>query len=103
VLLLPVPQAVNSSTINARKGAGSLVISFLLVLHELSKRLLPNVDLVDFDKGRSSKSRDVCSKLLLIGATGTCLHMSLCLPERDGENLAALLINEKQLALETGL
>src|SRR5438874_10064731 len=100
VCLLPVPQAEHSSTIQTRKVAGSLVISFLLVLREPSKRLLPNVDLVDFDKGRSSKSRDVWSKLLLIGTTRTCLHMGLYLPERDHEAFVVARIGEIQHALE---
>src|SRR6266550_3310991 len=80
VSLLPIPQAAHSSTIHTKKLGGSLVISFPLVLRELSTRLLPNVDLVDFDKGRLSKSRDVWSKLLLIGTTLTCLHMGFSLP-----------------------
>src|SRR5437660_1542665 len=41
ICLLPVPQAEHSSTIHTRKVAGSLVISFLFVLREPSKRFLP--------------------------------------------------------------
>src|SRR5207248_5539119 len=101
VCLLSVPQAEHSSTIHTRKVTGSLAISFLLVLRELSTRLLLNVDLVDFDNGRSSKSREVWSKLLLIGTTRTCLHMGLSLPHCDQEAFVVAGIGEIQHALES--